>query len=429
MKLNQLYKNSLGIALMIVLSGLILVSAIVTEFAYQAQVDYYSAANYRNRLQAYQLALSGTEFGQLILKYDKDVQQIIKKSGKDVYVPPLYDLIPVDTSILRTMAVAEDIIGADQATNDEVENSEEESTYKAINLEGVESFLDFKGDFSVEIEEEESKLNLNAFYSLSPKDARYDRLKKTLYFLLLDKEFSEIFEDPYRGSRELTQNIVDYIDRDQVYNEEEGQERGREGTNADQNYEMKNAKLISLEELILVPGMNDQVLQKLKPYLTVYGKDDRIFACRARPALVRAMVLSYTQNNPRMEPLNETNQDLLEKATDAVIDNCPDVKLAAQELDVVLNVDATDSSRGSPFAALPDSKQQNNGNSNNTRRRGGSNRQSQTNTFLDLVAIERNVYNIKSTGRVDETEVTVNVVWDTSAGNPQQWNKLMWKSY
>lgn len=428
-QIKKIHQSALGIALMVVLSGLVLMSTIVVEFAYQAQIDYYSAVNKRNQLQAYQLALSGTQFAKLIIKYDKEVQQIVKKTKKDVYVPPLYDLIPVDTSILRSMAVVEDIVGEDTAGGGEPINESEqassEENYQAINMEEAKSFLDFRGDFSVQIEEEEAKLNLNAFFTLSPKEPRYDRLKKTLYFLLLSKEFADMFEDPYRGARELAQNIADYIDRDEVYNEEEGQERGREASQLNQLQEMKNAKLLSLEELALVPGMTDIIMQKLKPYVTIYGKDERVLVCRAKEALVRAMVLAYTQNNPRMDPLNDTNQELLQKATEAVTDNCPDVNLAAQELDLVLNVKEGSSSSASPFASSR-SISESDENTDENRRRNNS-RNTQTNTFLDLVSEDRNVYQITSSGRVDETEVNILMVWDTASGSPLSWRQLLWK--
>jgi len=74
-------KNQKGIALMIVLSSLMILTVTVVEFAYISRVNYQLAVNAKERLQAYYLAKSAVNFGKLMLKYNKEAEAAIEKAG------------------------------------------------------------------------------------------------------------------------------------------------------------------------------------------------------------------------------------------------------------------------------------------------------------------------------------------------------------
>ncbi|MBL7684428.1 MAG: hypothetical protein JNK65_00110, partial [Deltaproteobacteria bacterium] len=101
-------KKQKGVALLLVLSSLMLLSALVVEFAYNSNVTYNIALNERDRLQAYQLALSGLNFSKIVIKYDKEakklVQQASQQYGKTFNVQPLYKMMPINSAILRGIA-------------------------------------------------------------------------------------------------------------------------------------------------------------------------------------------------------------------------------------------------------------------------------------------------------------------------------------
>ncbi|MCB1214935.1 MAG: general secretion pathway protein GspK, partial [Deltaproteobacteria bacterium] len=269
--LKKKIKSSRGVALLLVMGTLVILTTVVVEFAYQSQVTYHVAYNQLDRTQAYFLANSGIGFSKLILKYNQEIQKIAaqaaKRSGAQVEVPPLYELIPINTALIRSLS-----------SGTKSETGEGEASGGSLNfldLKGASDFLNFKGDFIVEIKEEDTRFNLNAFYRLDPKQANYDVLKSCLYYLLLREEFSGLFEDRFRGAKELAQNIADFIDPDDLYNEVDGQSRGREGigNRTGNNLGMKNAKLLTLEELNMVPGMTGPIYEKLKNYVTDYGPD------------------------------------------------------------------------------------------------------------------------------------------------------------
>lgn len=409
-----------GVALLMVLATLSVLSAVVVEFAYHSNVTYNLAINDLDRTQAYYLAQSGLNFSKLVLKFDKEVQKVAKdaskNAGQEVVVPPLYEMIPIDTALFR--AASE--FGALGGTSEAGEEGEEESSSQLglIDLSGAEEFLDFQGDFAAQIREEDAKLNLNAFYNMPVTGGKYDRFKATLYHLLATPEFAGMFDDRYRGAKELAQNIVDFIDKDEVYNELEGQERGREA-NTTGAESLKNAKLLSVEELALVPGMSEPVFQKLKNYVTAYGSDEKVWVCRAEEPLVRALILAYTDNNPKMEPIKDDNEELLSKATELVLANCPSVDNMGTELDKLFGANTEGSTNTGSTGSNTT------GGNNTTGNSGQQNTASQS--FSDLVKDTGSIYTVVGIGTVGESEVKLKSVLDISNSNPRQWKEIYWR--
>lgn len=441
-------KNERGIALLLVLASLALLSGMVVEFSYNAHVTYNLAFNQKERTQAYFLANSGLAFARLIVAYDKEAKKLVdqasKKLGKTVVVPPLYETIPVNTAMIRGLSGLDGSTGGEEGAEGDGETPPEgegdaagegndlskeapEGAQQAMNIldmKGAQTFLAFEGDFSAEVEEEDTKINLNAFFAMAPTSKEYDRLRNVLYHLMVSDEFKGLFEDRFRGPKELAQSIADYIDRDEAVTEN-GEERGREGLTGGKQVTMKNGKLLTVEELIMVPGMNDAIFKKLRPYVTVYGKDDKILLCRAPETLVAAVILAYTENNPKMEPLKDDNADLIQKAREAVLNSCPDGQAMANDLDKVLGVETpeTDSSgtETAPTSVLQGDK------SKSPATGAGGILGATANSFESMLKTTADVFRITGIGTVGDTEVRIKTVVDTSGGNAKTWKDLYWR--
>ncbi len=428
-------RTARGIALLMVLASLAILSSLVVEFAYNSNVTYNLALNQKDRVQAYYLAESALNFSKLILKFDKEARKLAgeasSKLGRTIQIQPLYEMIPLNSELLRGIAQMEGGAASEGGEGEEGGEAAPEGSpgaggaeaLGAFNLKGAESFLAFEGNFSSEIGEEDAKLNVNAFFNLSPAQKSYERLKSTLYHLLLTDEFKGLFEDKFRGAKDLAQNIADYIDKDDAQNEPGGQERGREGVGGGLQVQMKNAKLLSMEELMMVPGMTEDIFQKLKPYLTVYGADEKIFVCRAKDPLVRSLILAYTENNTRMEPVRDDNAELLTKATDAVLNSCPDTQAMANNLDQALGVvqpentpnPASSARAGGPTSTLTGATS------------GGGAGLGQSDKFSDMVKNENKIFSIIGIGTVGETEVKLKTILDTTNPNPNRWTMMYWR--
>ena len=99
-----------GVALLIVLSSIMLLSALVVEFAYQSNVTYNISMNEKERMEAYYLALSAINFSRIVIKYNKEAQQLVSQAsqglGRSIQVQPLYKMIPINTAIIRGLLQA-----------------------------------------------------------------------------------------------------------------------------------------------------------------------------------------------------------------------------------------------------------------------------------------------------------------------------------
>jgi general secretion pathway protein K len=110
------------------------------------------------------------------------------------------------------------------------------------------------GNFvSLLIEDENAKFNLNTLLNADHKtigDEPYEAFRRLLLELSLEEDIADL--------------VADWMDKDTVPFPA-GSER-----------ETKNAPLDSVEELLLIPGMDREIYDTLLPYVTVYGGEDAL---------------------------------------------------------------------------------------------------------------------------------------------------------
>lgn len=111
----------------------------------------------------------------------------------------------------------------------------------------LSSFVEEEGlSLTVILNDENGRFNLNSFYTLSLTDKikAVEGFKRLLRKLKLDEDISLI--------------ISDWIDRDSDEDYPGGERNS------------KNKGLYSIEELLQIPGITEEIFQKLKPYVTCY---------------------------------------------------------------------------------------------------------------------------------------------------------------
>src|SRR4029453_16192100 len=171
--------------------------------------------------------------------------------------------------------------------------------------------------------------------------------------LLMQKPFEGWMKDQVRESQELAIKIADYVDKNDAINEYKGEERGPEDSEyTGTEQKPKNAKLLTLDELILIPGMSDDILSELKKHVTVYKSTDKINACLATDELLRAMIIAFTQRED-IEPIRPDNEDRLKNAVDKVREKCPDIQAMSQALNDYLGITASGSTGGAAKSPHP----------------------------------------------------------------------------
>ncbi len=205
------FNSERGVALLVVMLGVALLTLIVVDFTTAAALGYLSAANQANELRAYYLARSGINVGAALLVQDAQADASSKAAYDaltDAWAVP-YPPIPVDG-----------------------------------------------GTAELGIVDETSKFNINQLVDPNTGEPSEPHVE------ILGRLFANL-----GVSRDLIPAIVDWLDPDSI--ESPG------GAEADYYmtlippYMPRNGPMPTIGDLRMVRGMTDAVFNHLRPYLTV----------------------------------------------------------------------------------------------------------------------------------------------------------------
>ncbi len=315
-------KNQKGIALILVLGILVILSALVVEMAEQAHISYELVSTERDRLKAFYLARSAIQMVRLEVKIEKQLRSqfanlLQNLQGAGVVSDPLCKQIPLSTGLLKGLAQGGLTASADKKPDKkETKPAKEEKIGEPS--ESAKEFLQFDGDFDVVCDTEERKINVNLFRSgavleggettglasetppqgilSGDRGSLYENQKQLLTALLNQSEFDSFFEGKRDLIKKIVNSIADWVDPDDRINEAPGIAGGSEQSEypSTSSYKVKNGKYTSLAELLLLPEMTDDLFQKLAPHLTLYG-EAQINVCQAEDTLLKAFVIRTLQ--------------------------------------------------------------------------------------------------------------------------------------
>src|SRR6187399_22120 len=94
-------KNQNGIAILMVISIIAILSSLTTGFLFQTYINHEMVIKEKYRAQAYYLAKSGINFSKLLLVYNKKMESQITSAGLDssklgaLGYQPLYKMFPL----------------------------------------------------------------------------------------------------------------------------------------------------------------------------------------------------------------------------------------------------------------------------------------------------------------------------------------------
>lgn len=291
-----------GVALIMVVVAIAILTVVGTEFAYNSRVDLQMAANHRDEIRAYFLARSGIGLSRLLLRFQKQVDQIQlpnlsgllgQLSGApapaggagqqpETLSIQLWKMAKVDCYMLQGLVASEEEpsggIGPRSGDLEFDRENPEEGQRQALR-----KFGGFEGCFDVQIGDEEEKINLNR---LDAPALSSQALLMQLVSVLGDKQYEFLFEreDSHRVKLTPTDLIIslrDWVDEDEVQSalnlsgQGEPFAKGFSDENGpytryDPRYEAKNARFDSLDEIYRVHGVNDLIMAALRDRLTVY---------------------------------------------------------------------------------------------------------------------------------------------------------------
>jgi type II secretory pathway component PulK len=299
--LKSFNKPKRGVALLIVIVMISILLPIVTDMNYEAKTEFDLAINYKRKAEAQALAASAVNFAVVIFDLQKQIEGILKQFNMGQQIE-IWDIIPFDTALLRGFVTAGPFVELeDVVTKKDVENP----TGSALNdqegdfshTETGDPIFQFPGDFKVEFTGEDDKINLNHL-AYGTKSAVIKMLEA-----LIEPEFYDfIFLEntsrrEYVDRLELIQNLIDWVDPgDDKFTDGvkflSGGDEQADYADFLPEYKVKNAKFDTIQEVMMVYGVDDLIYKILEPHITIYSTG-KININKASPEMIEGIIRAY----------------------------------------------------------------------------------------------------------------------------------------
>ncbi len=424
-------KSKKGMALILVLGAISIMTAMAIEFAYNTNVNYHLAQNELDRLRAQYLAQSAYRFMQVELKFDRMFRQVVQTQNLGQFLGasanlPLCQQFPMSTALTRAVFLGGE--GAEELPPE----------FKKMVTMGEESeaqeFLKFEGDFDGECTDEATKINLNYFSGLNPTQKppegshnAYDTFKISLMNMLGVEAYKEAFEEVDVKVQDAVRNIGDWVDTNEMINELDGVESGPEMSLYDRlgkGYPVKNGKFTTLDEAYLVDGVVDGWFAPLQKDFTVYGDGGLVNVCTADDAVLQSIIRRYIESTPTLPPVKIGEPETMGKLVDAVHEGCAMGGMGdqlKQQISQTLNT-AIGAAAG-PAPATPPAGTTTGGTTT------GGTAGGTASGFAAYITTEPRYFSLILTGAVGDTTVRIKSVLDVKEADPKKWKLLYWRIY
>ncbi len=428
----RLIRNKKGVALMLVLAAISVLTAVGVEFAYNTSIYYNLAQNELDRLKAYYMAKSAYNFMQLELKFDRLFRQTVQTQNLGQFLGanaqlPLCQQFPLSTGLIRTVFQGggiEALMGEEggEEVPEAAEAEEEiEELQKGVSIsqeKGAADFLQFEGDFDGECIDESTKIDLNGFYGLSQvpgaegAQSPFDQYKQFIFRFLSQPRFRLLFEKADVRVPDVTNNIGDWVDDNGEINDFEGRTGGAEESLYQRDeapYTVRNGKLITLLETYLIDGVVDTWFAPMMEYFTVYG-DGKVNVCTASEEVLEGLIRRYVDSTPDLPPLRLEDPEEMGRLKGAVLEACAQGNSGDQlktDINNALNV-AIGTIAGEQETIA---------------------KEATTGGFGDYVSTESRYFTLKLAGQVADITVRIKAVLDVKEADPAKWRLVYWRVY
>ena len=280
-----------GIALISVVVILAVLGSLMADFAYNTHVDFTSAINARDDLQAHYHARSAINFSRLLLRVQQKFIDPNRKflGGLDLQIA---DYAPLIISAFNSAEGAEGI-----------------GALLGLQAEGIKGLGVETGSFDLEMKSLDGKININCGGGPNWQAVPVTQLAAQLTALMSPRRYDRLFEQAsdtgqYTDRLEQMRAIIDWTDQDTFVYGGSAAEDYRYNAREDP-YENKNQYFDTLQELRLVKGVDEDFIAAFADSLTVYGHCKVNVALADAPVLT-ALILQYaaSRTDPALQPRN-----------------------------------------------------------------------------------------------------------------------------
>lgn len=300
-----------GVALIIVIVSITLLTVVATEFAYNQRVDLQIAANHRDEIRAHYLAKSGIGMSRLLLSFqrqlDKQLASIPNLQGLlNQFMPgagaadpgvgtptpqpsslniQLWRLAKVDCHMLGGLVNQGPGDPRDEKDSPFGSSLEFDKEFPELAAaQANRNFGGFTGCFDAQISDEEERINVN---SLTAGGLESRGPAQALFEMMSDKRFEFLFDNAdANGVTVRPEDVIiamhDWVDEDETQsalnltpNTPDTFVQGFSDENSHYDrytprYKAKNARFDTLDELYRVHGVNDRFMAAFGDRLTVF---------------------------------------------------------------------------------------------------------------------------------------------------------------
>ncbi len=249
-KTISMLKDESGIALMMAIFTVTVLTIIATEVMYETNVELIVSSQAVNQLKAHYAAKAGVEISLLRIQIYRKAAALVGSAIPASTLDPIWQMpfawppiVPKETSLVD---------------KGEIKKAVKESK--------------MQGQYFATIESEGSKIDINDLDS--PSKIMSDSTRQQILEIFQSKmDNDEDFQAHHRGDDfgQIVDNITDWIDADKVG-------RGKTGGDESALYPDRGTELIppntpfkTLDELHMVAGMTDELFDLLKTRITIYG--------------------------------------------------------------------------------------------------------------------------------------------------------------
>ena len=299
-----------GVALILVLTTLAILTSIGVDFSYQSRVSLKLAENLRDEARAYYLARSAVNLSRLLLHFQKQVDQLggqlsqgvsrllnqggapaaggaPRLPGPTAGAPGpasnlgirLWDILPIDSNAFGALLQGS-LSGMEAAA---AEGETAPTPLAPSEKKTRHSFGGFDGSFHARIVDENSRINVQGLDGLSGAPlATLIQLRA----MMADPRYDFIFDEEDANRDRVRRDDVilamkDWIDIDETGTAIDPTNTANPFVNgfSDENaaydryeprYKAKNGRFDSLEELYMVRGVNDRFMAAFGDRLTIW---------------------------------------------------------------------------------------------------------------------------------------------------------------
>jgi len=296
-----------GVALILVLTTLAILTAVGVDFSYSSRVSLKLAENLRDETRAEYMAKSAINLSRLLLHFQKQLDQMGGQLGSlfNQFVggqktpttpggtnPPgtaaaaspnslgirLWELLPIDSNAFNAL-ISGSISGLEAAKKGEAVAPRP----PPLEISVKHAFGAFDGSFNTKITDENSRINVQGLDGLTTMPAS---VLTQLRAMMADPKYDFIFDEADANRDRVRRDDVilamkDWIDIDETAaaldpaNPQKPIAAGFGDENSaysryEPRYKAKNGRFDSLEELYMVRGVNDRFMAAFGDRLTIW---------------------------------------------------------------------------------------------------------------------------------------------------------------